>query len=152
MSLQIGDKCPDFSLRNQCNEFINCSDLIGEKILIIFFYPKDETRGCTKEVCSFRDHYENFKDLGCEVLGISSDSVESHKNFSQKHHLSYSLLSDPDKKLRKAFGVPANLFGLIPGRVTYIIDKKGIIRGMYNSLTDPLGHIDKAIEFVKELQ
>jgi peroxiredoxin Q/BCP len=151
MALQIGDKCPNFSLQDQNNETVNIQDLIGEKNLIIYFYPKDETPGCTKEACSFRDSYEEFKDLGCEVIGISSDSVSAHKKFAENHHLSFILLSDTQKVVRKAFGVPANLFGLLPGRVTYIIDKHGIIRGLYNSQTDPLGHIKNALATVRGL-
>lgn len=151
MALQIGDKCPDFRLKNQNNEWVDSKELISKKNLVIFFYPKDETAGCTKEVCSFRDTHEEFKDLGCEVLGISSDSVASHKKFAEKHRLSFDLLADTKKELRKAFDVPGNLFGLIPGRVTYIIDKNGVIRGIYNSLTDPLGHIQNALEAVKKM-
>jgi len=151
MALQIGDNCPSFKLANQFGELIDSSTLIGSKNLVIYFYPKDDTPGCTKEACSFRDSYEEFKDLGCEVLGISSDSVEDHKKFAEKHRLSFNLLADTSKELRKAFGVPGNLFGLIPGRVTYIIDLEGKIRGVYNSQTNPLGHIEQALELVKKL-
>jgi peroxiredoxin Q/BCP len=151
MALQIGDNCPSFKLANQFGEFIDSSNLIGTKNLVIYFYPKDDTPGCTKEACSFRDSYEEFKDLGCEVLGISSDSVEDHKKFAEKYRLSFNLLADTSKELRKAIGVPGNLFGLIPGRVTYIIDLKGKIRGVYNSQTNPLGHIEQALELVKKL-
>lgn len=151
MALQIGDTCPTFKLANQFGELIDSSDLIGTKNLVIYFYPKDDTPGCTKEACSFRDSYEEFKDLGCEVLGISSDSVEEHKKFAEKYRLSFNLLADTSKEVRKAFGVPGNLFGLIPGRVTYIIDLKGHIRGVYNSQTNPLGHIEQALQLVKNL-
>ncbi len=151
MALQIGDNCPSFKLANQFGELVDSSNLIGSKNLVIYFYPKDDTPGCTKEACSFRDSYEEFKDLGCEVLGISSDSVEDHRKFAEKHRLSFNLLADTSKELRKAFGVPGNLFGLIPGRVTYIIDLNGKVRGMYNSLTNPLGHIEQALELVKTL-
>ena len=151
MTLQIGDKCPIFSLPNQQNEQINIQELIGQKNLVIYFYPKDETPGCTKEACSFRDSYEEFKDLGCEVIGISSDSVEDHLKFAKKYHLTFTLLADTQKEVRKAFGVPSNLFGLIPGRVTYIIDKKGCIRGIFNSQTNPLGHIKNALDILRTL-
>jgi thioredoxin-dependent peroxiredoxin len=104
---------------------INISDFIGKKSLVLFFYPKDDTPGCTREACSFRDHYEAFLDAGAEVIGISGQSVESHKNFAQKHNLKYHLLSDEGNKVRKLFGVPTNLFGLLPGRVTYVADKTG---------------------------
>lgn len=151
MNIQIGDNCPRFTLKNQHDELINIEDLIGQKNLVIYFYPKDETPGCTKEACSFRDSYEEFKDLGCEVIGISTDSVSAHKAFAEKHRLTFILLADTKKEVRKAFNVPSNLFGLIPGRVTYIVDKKGLIRGIYNSQTDPVGHINKSIETVKNL-
>ncbi|MEY3199578.1 MAG: hypothetical protein RJA13_1536, partial [Bacteroidota bacterium] len=116
MTLKIGDTCPNFSLKNQNGETVYSADLIGSKNLVIFFYPKDETPGCTKEACSFRDMHDEFKSLGCEVIGISSDSVHSHKKFAEKFQLSYILLADTQKTVRAAFQVPANLFGLIPGR------------------------------------
>ena len=151
MTLKIGDKCPSFGLKNQNGETVNSAELIGSKNLVIFFYPKDETPGCTKEACSFRDMHDEFKNLGCEVIGISSDSVNSHKKFAEKFQLSYILLADTQKIVREAFQVPANLFGLIPGRVTYIVDKSGIIRGIHNSQTDPVGHISAALNLVKTL-
>jgi peroxiredoxin Q/BCP len=151
MALKIGDYCPLFSLPNQFGEQIHIQNFIGKRNLVIYFYPKDDTPGCTKEACTFRDRHEEFKDLGCEVTGISSDSPEKHQKFAEKHRLSFTLLSDSSNEVRKMFGVPTNLFGLLPGRVTYVIDKKGIIRGIYNSQTDPAGHIDKALEIVKRL-
>ncbi|MEN9997273.1 MAG: hypothetical protein RI922_263 [Bacteroidota bacterium] len=151
MALQINDTCPAFKLPNQFGEIIDSEQLIGTKILVVYFYPKDDTPGCTKEACSFRDAYEEFKDLGCEVVGISSDSIADHKKFAEKHRLSFNLLADTAKEVRKAFGVPGNLFGLIPGRVTYIIDLNGKVRGIYNSQTNPLGHIEQALELVKTL-
>lgn len=151
MALQIGDNCPSFKLANQFGELIDSTSLIGSKTLVIYFYPKDDTPGCTKEACSFRDSYEEFKDLGCEVIGVSSDSIANHRKFAEKYGLSFNLLADTEKELRKAFGVPGNLFGLIPGRVTYIIDLQGKIRGVYNSQTDPLGHIEQALTLVKKL-
>ena len=152
MAIQIGDKCPSFSLPNQRGETINIDDLIGEKLLVIYFYPKDETGGCTAEACSFRDNYEDFSAMGCEVIGISSDSISSHERFASNHRLNFSLLADTEKKVRKQFGVPSSLLGLIAGRVTYIIDKKGTIQGVFNSMTDPLGHIAHALETVRALQ
>jgi peroxiredoxin Q/BCP len=117
----------------------------------VYFYPKDNTPGCTKEACSFRDRYEDFKDLGCEVFGISSDDAKSHQTFSTQYNLPFSLLSDSDQKVRKAFEVPTNLFGLLPGRVTYIIDLKGKIQGIYNSQTQPVKHITQALDKVKSM-
>lgn len=151
MELQIGDQCPIFSLQDQNDQTLHIQEIIGKKNLVIYFYPKDDTPGCTKEACSFRDSHEEFKDLGCEVIGISSDSVKDHKKFAEKHRLTYTLLADTKKEVRKMFGVPGNLFGLLPGRVTYIIDKTGIIKGVYNSQTDPLGHIKNALATVRGL-
>lgn len=151
MSLQIGDNCPIFSLENQDGKTINIANFIGQKILVIYFYPKDDTSGCTKEACSFRDSHEAFKDLGCEVFGISSDSVSSHLKFAKKNRLTFNLLADIKQDVRNSFGVPRSLFGLISGRVTYIIDLKGEIRGIYNSMTDATGHITKALEMVKTI-
>jgi peroxiredoxin Q/BCP len=152
MSIQIGDKCPSFKLLNQHNEEVNIEEYIGKKNLVIYFYPKDDTPGCTKEACSFRDQFDVFQSLDTEVIGISSDSPKKHKEFAARHHLNFILLSDQQKEVRKAFGVPSNLFGLLPGRVTYIIDRNGIVRGTYNSQTDPLGHISKALETLESLR
>ncbi len=146
--LQPGDTCPTFILEDQHGKQVSIQDHIGKTVLVIFFYPKDDTRGCTMEACAFRDQYETFQDQGATVIGISSDSVSSHDRFAKKHQLPYTLLADVKKEVRNAFGVPGNLFGLIPGRVTYIIDLQGIIRGVYNSQTDPIGHIAKALECI----
>ncbi len=153
MAIQTGDKCPSFSLPNQRGETINIADLIGEKLLVIYFYPKDETGGCTAEACSFRDSYEDFSAMGCEVIGISSDSISSHERFAANHRLNFTLLADTEKKVRKLFGVPKSFLGLLDGRVTYIVDKKGIVRSIHNSQTNATGHIaaaKKAIETILE--
>jgi peroxiredoxin Q/BCP len=149
--LQPGDICPTFILENQHGKQVSIQDHIGKTVLVIFFYPKDDTRGCTMEACAFRDQYETFQDQGATVIGISSDSVSSHDRFAKKHQLPYTLLADVKKEVRNAFGVPGNLFGLIPGRVTYIIDLQGIIRGVYNSQSDPIGHITKALECIRSI-
>jgi len=149
--IQIGDKCPDFQLPDAKGKMIQISEFIGKKKLVIYFYPKDDTPGCTKEACSFRDSYEDFKNFDCEVIGISSDDEQKHAAFASRHKLPFILLSDKDKVARKLFGVPGNLFGLIPGRVTYIIGLDGIVKGIYNSQTNPLGHIEKALELIKSM-
>lgn len=151
MTIQIGDKCPIFSLKDQHGITVDVSQLVGKKNIVIYFYPKDDTRGCTKEACSFRDIHEDFRNLDCKVIGISSDSVQSHKQFAEKYNLPFTLLSDENNEVRTAFGVPRSLFGLISGRVTYIIDKTGTVRGIFNSLTDTEGHISKAIQTLKSL-
>jgi len=125
--------------------------LLGKKILVIFFYPKDYTSGCTLEACAFRDNYDEFQGLNCEIIGISSDNEDRHLAFSTKYLLNYTLLADSNKKARKAFEVPTNFFGLIPGRVTYVIGLDQKIKAIYNSQTNPFGHIQKALEIVKVL-
>ena len=150
-SIQIGDHCPIFSLPDSLGKDIQVNDYLGQKILVLFFYPKDDTPGCTKEACAFRDAYADFVDLGCEVFGISSDAAATHQNFQQKHQLPYPLLSDSQKNVRQQFGVPGNLFGLIPGRVTYVIGLDGKVAGIFNSQTNPVGHINEALKVVKSL-
>ena len=150
MSLKIGDIVPNFTAKDSHGEVFESKDVLGRKPLVIYFYPKDNTPGCTTEACSFRDQYEDFKDLGAEVIGISADSVKSHQKFANKHKLPFILLSDEDKRLRHLFGVKNNLFGLIPGRVTFIIDRNGVVIYIFDSM-NAAKHIPKALEIVKEL-
>lgn len=150
-TIQIGDNCPAFSLPDSQGKQIDINEYLGQKILVLFFYPKDDTPGCTKEACAFRDAYADFLDLGCEVIGISSDASQSHQAFQQKHQLPYPLLSDSQKKARQLFGVPASLFGLLPGRVTYVIGLDGKVAGIFNSQTNPVGHINEALKVAKSL-
>ena len=147
--IQIGDKLPAFTLNNQDGTPVEITQFIGERILVLYFYPKDDTPGCTKEACSFRDQYTVFQDLGCEVIGISSDKPAAHKAFAMKYKLPFPLLADEKKEVRTLFGVPTNLFGLLPGRVTYIIDKSGIVRGIFNSQLNATQHIDEALKVVR---
>jgi peroxiredoxin Q/BCP len=149
--LTVGSSIPLFQLNDQKGNIFNIKDILGNKSLVIYFYPKDETVVCTKEACSFRDSYEIFIENEAEVIGISADSTESHKKFAQHHSLPFTLLSDPDNKVRNLFGVPRNMFGFLPGRVTYIIDKKGIIRHIFNSQMDSQQHVDVALEILKQL-
>ena len=147
----IGDPCPIFELPNQDGELVKIQSLLGNQNIVVYFYPKDDTPGCTVEACSFRDANQEFLDLGAIVIGISSDSVSAHKKFSNKHQLNFNLLADQNKIARKLFGVPTNLFGLLPGRVSYVINKKGIVSGIYTSMLDPNGHINKALALLKTL-
>ncbi|MEN9968985.1 MAG: hypothetical protein RIR94_1172 [Bacteroidota bacterium] len=150
-TIQIGDNCPAFSLPDSQGKQIHVNEYLGQKILVLFFYPKDDTPGCTKEACAFRDAYADFLDLGCEVFGISSDASQSHQAFQQKHQLPYPLLSDTQKKVRQLFGVPTSLFGLLPGRVTYVIGLDGKVAGIFNSQTNPVGHINEALKVARSL-
>jgi thioredoxin-dependent peroxiredoxin len=151
MSITIGSNCPEFTLLNQEGKEVNMRDFIGTKNIIIYFYPKDNTPGCTKEACSFRDSMHDLNNLDCEVFGISADSVSSHKAFSERFRLTFNLLSDENNLIRKQFKVPANLFGIFPGRVTYIINKEGKVIHIINSQTNPEKHIKETIEVVKGL-
>jgi thioredoxin-dependent peroxiredoxin len=151
MALQVGDKIPNFSAKDSNGNDFESSSVIGKKPVVFYFYPKDNTPGCTAQACSFRDQYEDFKDLGAEVIGISSDSIQSHEKFAKRFKLPFVLLSDSDKKLRNLFGVKTNLFGLLPGRVTYVADKNGIIKLVFDSM-NAKSHIPKALAIVKKLE
>jgi len=148
--LLSGDRAPDFTLNDQHGKSTSLSDFRGKKNLVVYFYPKDDTPGCTKESCAFRDHYAAFSDAGAEVIGISSDSEASHRAFAEKYKLPFTLLSDVGGKVRTAFGVPQT-FGLLPGRVSYVIDKQGVIRHAFNSQMNPTKHVDEAIDVLKKL-
>ena len=148
MALKVGDKLPDFSAKDTNGNLFNSKDYIGKQSLVIYFYPKDETKVCTQQACSFRDNYQEFKDLGAEVIGISSDSVQSHVKFKSKFNLPFILLSDNDKKLRKLFGVE-NDFLIIPGRQTFVVDKNGFVIMVFNSMSGTI-HIEKALKVLKK--
>ena len=150
MGLKIGDKIPDFKAKDTNGNEFDSRDILGKKPLVIYFYPKDNTPGCTAQACGFRDQYEDFKDLGAEVIGISSDSVKSHQKFTEQYRLPFLLLSDPGKKLRTLFGVPSGWFGLLPGRVTYVADKNGIVIMVFDS-GKATEHISKAVEAIKKI-
>lgn len=149
--VSIGSKVPIFILNDQFGEAFNIESVLGKKNLIIYFYPKDETPGCTAEACSFRDAYEEFTENNCVVIGISGDDEESHWNFAMKHRLTYTLLADQGNHIRKLFGVPKSMFGMLPGRVTYIIDKKGIVRHIFNSQLMATKHISESLKILRTL-
>ena len=151
MKINVGDKAPDFTLPSQMGDNVTLSEYFGKKNIVLYFYPKDESPGCTREACKFRDRYEVFTGLGAEVLGISSDSLESHKSFATHHGLPFILLSDEDNKVRELYGVSSTM-GIIPGRVTYIIDKKGVVRHIFSSQFQPEKHIEEALKILKELE
>ena len=144
--LNVGDRIPEFSLLDQDGNEFKISDHLGKQALVIYFYPKDDTPGCTKEACSFRDSYEEFTDRNVKVIGISADDVESHMNFAKKYNLPFTLLADVDNKVRNLFGVKSNVFGLIPGRVTYVVDKTGVIIYVFQSQLKAERHITEALQ------
>jgi peroxiredoxin Q/BCP len=145
-----GSIVPDFQLLDQNGEVFQLNEYLGKFNLVIYFYPKDDTPGCTAEACSFRDQYEEFADLGAKVIGISSDTIGSHKRFADNHRLSFTLLSDIDGKVRKMFGVPSDLFGFLPGRVTYVIDKQGRVKHIFNSQFNAKKHVKEALRILKK--
>ena len=148
--LEVGAKAPSFTLKDQQGRTVSLADFAGKKNVVVYFYPKDDTPGCTKESCTFRDQYTAFTDIGAEVLGISSDSEQSHAKFAEKYKLPFPLLADTTGAVRKQFNVPKSL-GLLPGRVTFVIDKKGVIRHVFNSQLNPTKHVDEAIGVLKTL-
>ena len=148
--VKVGDRAPVFTLPNAAGTAIHLEDFIGKKPIVLYFYPKDDTPGCTAESCSFRDSYEEFKALGAEVIGISSDSPASHQSFAQKYQLPFILLSDTNSQVRTLYGVPTTLF-VIPGRVTYVIDRSGIVRHIFDSQFNVIGHIPDALNVLKTL-
>ncbi|MET2985265.1 peroxiredoxin [Aureibaculum conchae] len=150
MKLKIGDSVPKFSLKDQDNQLVNSTDFIGKNAMVIYFYPKDDTPGCTKQACKFRDEFEAFTDLDVKVIGISADDVASHKNFAKKYNLPFTLLADTENKVRKLFGVPQSMLGLIPGRVTYVINKEGTVIHTFNSQFGAEKHITETLTKLKE--
>ena len=150
-SVQAGEKAPDFTLPAQSGEQVKLADRLGERVIVLYFYPKDNTSGCTAEACAFRDSYEAFAEAGAEVIGVSSDSADKHAAFAGKHSLPFTLLADQGGKVRKLYGVPSTL-GLIPGRVTYVIDRQGTVRHVFSSMTNIGQHVGDAVKVVRELQ
>jgi thioredoxin-dependent peroxiredoxin len=149
--LATGDKAPLFTLPDQSGEQVSLSDFIGKSSVVVYFYPKDETYGCTKEAACFRDNYEDFKDAGAEVIGISADDEASHRGFAANHNLPFILLSDKDKKVARLYGVNRTL-GILPGRVTFIIDKQGVIRGIYSSQVNYRQHVNEALDVLNKIK
>ena len=133
MSLTVGDVVPYFELKDQKGELFKSDTIIGQKPAVVYFYPKDETPGCTAEACSFRDNYEDFKDLGAEVIGISSDSIGSHKRFAARHRLPFILLADTKKKVQRLFKLPNLLFELYTKNMTFVNDKEWKVLYVNNS-------------------
>jgi thioredoxin-dependent peroxiredoxin len=146
--LKVGAKVPEFKLPDENGNMFDLNSVLGKKKLVIYFYPKDETPGCTKEACTFRDNYDVFKKAGAMVIGISGQSVNSHKEFADKYHLPFTLLSDKDNTVRKMFGVKTSP---IPGRVTFVVDKTGHVVYTFDSLSEPVKHVDEAMRILKTM-
>jgi len=150
--ITLGASLPSFSLKDQDGNTFDISKVLGKKNLVIYFYPKDDSPGCTKEACSFRDQFEVFREADALIIGISSGSVKSHKEFAEKYKLNYTLLSDDGNKVRKLFGVPTNFMGLVPGRVTYLVNKEGKVVFIFNSQMNAEQHVTEALKMLKELK
>lgn len=142
--VNVGDRAPDFTLPSQTGDPVRLSDLLGDKAIVLFFYPKDDTPGCTAEACAFRDSYEAFTDAGAEVVGISGDSVGSHRRFVAGHRLPFILLSDADGAVRRRYGA-ARWMGLLRARVTFVIDRDGIVRHVFESQFAAAQHVTEAL-------
>ncbi|MEL7146790.1 MAG: peroxiredoxin [Bacteroidota bacterium] len=149
--LDKGDKIPDITLEDQNSQSISLRSYIGKNV-VVYFYPKDFTPGCTKEACSFRDNYSLLEKYGAAVVGISADSPASHKKFAKAYNLEYTLLSDTHKKAEKAFGVKRNMFGLLPGRETFIFNQQGKLIGKFTSAIAATRHVEEAIKVLKKNQ
>jgi len=149
--VNVGDKAPDFELSDQAGKSVRLRDLLANGIVVLYFYPKDNTYGCIAESSAFRDNHDEFVNHRAQIVGISSDSPESHVGFAAKYSLPFTLLSDPQNKVRKRYGV-APTMGLIPGRVTFVIDEAGVVRHKFNSQFNPLSHVDQSLSTVKTLR
>jgi thioredoxin-dependent peroxiredoxin len=145
-----GSLAPNFTLPSQSGKVVSLRNFRGKKPVILYFYPKDDTPGCTKEACAFRERHEDFRELHAEVIGISSNSVESHRSFAAEHELPFTLLSDEGGKVRKLYGA-SSTFGLIPGRVTYILDEEGVVRHIFSSQLGVEKHIEEALEALRSM-
>jgi thioredoxin-dependent peroxiredoxin len=143
--VEPGQPAPDFELPDADGKRVKLSSFRGKKAVVLYFYPKDDTPGCTAEACSFRDSYEDFQEAGAEVIGVSSDSAASHGKFAKRHKLPFTLLSDAKGEVRKLYGVPTTL-GLLPGRVTFVIDREGVVRHEFNSQLLATRHVSEALE------
>ena len=148
--IQVGDEAPLFTLPNAKGESVSLQDVLKKGPAVVYFYPKDETAGCTAQACAFRDAYEDFKALGAEVIGISSDSASSHDSFAAHHRLPFVLLSDKTGEARRLFGVPTTL-GILPGRVTYVIDTQGVVRHVFNSQLQTTRHVKEAMKILGDI-
>jgi len=148
---RVGQAAPDFTLPDQSGRPVRLSDYRGLKNVVLYFYPKDYTAGCTAEACAFRDSYEVFKTAGAEVIGVSMDTAESHQRFAADHRLPFVLLADTDGAVSKLYQV-SGLFGLWRKRITFVIDKAGVIRHSFESQLNTTRHIDEALKVLQSLQ
>ena len=148
--IKVGDAAPEFDLTDAGGKRVRLSDFRGKRNVVLYFYPKDDTPGCTKQACSLRDHNKEIAAKGAAVLGVSTQNEASHQKFTEKFKLPFTLVSDTGGGVRKRYGVPATL-GLLPGRVTFVIDRDGIVRHVFNSQLQATKHVDEALAMIKRL-
>ena len=150
-TVRVGDNAPDFSLPGQDGQVVRLSELLAHGNVVVYFYPKDRTPGCTAEAGAFRNSHLRFGELGTQVVGISSDSVESHEGFARECDLPFKILSDVDGRVRKSYGVRSSM-GIIPGRVTFVIDRHGTVRHIFSSQLQATRHVDEALKVLGALE
>jgi thioredoxin-dependent peroxiredoxin len=149
--VDVGSLAPDFALPSQTGGIVSLADFLGSRPVVLFFYPRDDTPGCTRQACAMRDEHGELASLDAEVIGVSSDSVGSHERFAARHNLPFTLLSDEGGSVRELYGVP-NTFGLFPGRVTYVIDGEGVVRHVFSSQLGVRRHVEEALRALREIQ
>ncbi len=150
--LEVGSKAPDFTLEDQNGQPVHLADRIGRNVIVLFFYPKDNSAGCTAEACAFRDSYQDFQDAGADVIGISGGTTETKQQFVSKNRLPYTLVTDPDGAIAQAYRIGKGFLGLWSGRVTFVIDRDGIIRHRFESNINMDAHTHEALKIVRKLQ
>lgn len=146
--LEVGDTMPKFSLMDQNGNVFDSQEYVGKQLLVVYFYPKDDSPGCTRQACAIRDQYEAFSDANAKVIGINSGNVESHKAFQEKHNLPFTLLSDPGNKVARAFGVRNFLF--LTGRETFVIDREGKIAYTFKGMFKDEEHVEGVLAFLND--
>lgn len=148
MQLKEQDQAPDFASVTDTGEKFSLSQLIGKSNIVLYFYPKDFTAGCTKEACTFRDNWDKVIAKGATIIGISSDSQETHARFKKEHDLPFTLVSDEDHAIRKSYGIDGRF---IPPRTTFVIDKRGKIRDIFNSQINITKHVEEALSALENI-
>lgn len=150
MNIDVGDVFPDFILSDENGEEFDLDRDFTNSYLVLYFYPKDETPGCTKQACYFKDFYEDFKEFDCEIIGLSSDNKNSHEKFKNNYSLPFKLLSDKNSRLRKKLKLPKDFFGLSPGRITFLINKNKKILFIHRSSLNMKSHINSVLKYLKK--
>ena len=150
MIINIGNTFPNFTLFDEKGEKFSLNNDFTKSYLVLYFYPKDETPGCTKQACYFKNFYLDFKNFDCEIIGISSDDKKSHEKFKTNNSLPFMLLSDHKSKLRKELNLPKDFFGLSPGRITFLIDKNKEILFIHRSSLNMKSHINSVLKYLKK--